>query len=90
MFSLGIIVENKRIKCAVKKQESVVVLRESHGESRKGCLIDAEKAMNKVNREPQGGTATKAKQEESDQGYQIRQEGQRGHRDSRVSQKEVI
>lgn len=43
-----------------EKKESVVALRESRGEGRKGCLKDAEKAINKVNREPQGGTATKA------------------------------
>lgn len=72
----------------MRKQESVVALRESHGEG--AALKDAERAIKKVDREPRGGTATKAKQGKSDQGYQIRQEGQRGHRDSPVSQEEVI
>lgn len=63
-------------------------MKELHGEG--ATLKDAEKAINKVDGEPRGGTATKAKQEKSDQGYQIRQEGQRGHRETPVSQEEVI
>lgn len=65
-----------------------MALRESRGEG--AAVKDAERAIKKVDREPRGGIATKAKQGKSDQGYQIRQEGQRGHRDSPVSQKEVI
>lgn len=66
-------------------------LRESQEEGRRSCC----KRCWKSNKEgwwkaTRGVLPQKPGQEKSDQGYQIRQEGQRGHRDSRVSQKEVI